>query len=102
VSGRYHDLLPHEIAFDDRDLLCWIPRASHSRVQAHHRFWRDLRNADWDVPWTRIRVVARHVRFNPQYHPDAGEYVECGPDEPGATPVWRCETTVWSRGVVLA
>lgn len=86
------DLLSQDAVYHDCDLLCWLPRQRYSRTEARHRFWREARNAEWDVAWTRIRVVARHVRLDPQEHPDRGIYVQCGADEPGATPVWRCET----------
>lgn len=76
----------------DTDLLCWCPRADFTRAQAHTRMWRSLRSAGWPVPWTRIRVVARHLRLDPRFHENEGRFVECDAGDYGATPVWRCET----------
>ena len=92
------DLMDHEAVHDDRDLIAWYPRASHTRTQAHTRFWRTLRDATWDIPWTRLRVVARYLRLDTIYHPNDGKYVECEAGDAGASAVWRCETTVWKHG----
>lgn len=85
-------LLPADAVYSDRDLLCWFPRASHTRTEARHRFWRETNEATWNVDWTRIRVVARHIAPDTFLHPAEGRYIQCASTAVGATPVWRCET----------
>lgn len=85
------DLLPHDRVASDRDYVGWYPRESHTRGKAAAEFLRAMRDADWGIQFTDVRVSARSMHLHPQYHPDEGRYVECRADEPGATPVWRCE-----------
>lgn len=81
VDGVYHD----------RDMVCWFPRTL-TRVQARHKFWKQTNDAYWDVAWTSIRVVARHMRPHPERHADEGVFVQCDRSEPDSFPVWRVET----------
>lgn len=74
---------------EDMD-TAWLPRAYYpTRGRARQAF--DVQTGPWGNDWPRIRVLARYVRLDPYRHPDEGQYVECARDEPGATPVWRCE-----------
>lgn len=81
------DLLSCDAAYDGDSQIAWYPRASHERSQAHNRFQRELRLAGWQIDWRQITVVARYLKQNPN---DPEGYIECQPQEAGATPVWRC------------
>lgn len=82
------DLLSCDLAYHVDRLIGWYPRQKFTRAQAQSRFQRDLQNATWPTDWRTIRVVARYLRQDPS---DPEGYIECQPQAPGATPVWRCE-----------
>lgn len=85
------DLLPHEVVASDQEYVGWYPREAYTRGRSAARFLSQMRAVGFGIRFTDVRATGRFLRLHPQFHPDQGRYVECGKEEPGATPVWRCE-----------
>jgi hypothetical protein len=77
-------------AWSEHGATAWLPREFYAtRGLARQLF--DAEAGPFGVDWPRIRVLARHVRCDLTRDRDAGRWVECESDAPGAVAVWRCE-----------
>lgn len=68
--------------WDEAGDTIWLPREHYPKRSAAIAF----AVREWDVPWTGVRCLARHLRARNDHW-----YIECSPDHPDAFPVWRLE-----------
>jgi hypothetical protein len=78
-------------AWNDDMSVAWLPVAYYpTRGKARQMF--DAETGPWGADWTKIRVVKRYVKPDPNYHASEGLIAQCAKDDPEAFPVWRVES----------